>query len=91
MINVWLCILALIWELYRAQDIRQQLSNFWQAQPKSFSRFVHLERVLLELVQKHGNTFRGVLFVEQRLTTHILQHIVEGNSEFAASLRSVVD
>ena len=59
----------------------EKLRSFWAQAPTEFPRFEHLKGVLRE---RHGSSqraFRGILFVEQRVTTHVLQHYIRTDSE----------
>lgn len=44
---------------------------------KYTQRFVRLISVLEAQMAKFGPDFRGILFVQQRLTTHILKHFID--------------
>ena len=47
-----------------------------------YRRFVTLKRALLDKMEEHGRTaFRGILFVEQRVTVHILTHFLRQDPE----------
>ena len=51
------------------------IRSFWACVPTSFPRFDHLRDVLL-YKQSTVEKFRGLLFVQQRVMTHILEHVV---------------
>eukprot|EP01112_Ceratiomyxa_fruticulosa_P022116 TRINITY_DN8016_c0_g1_i1.p1 TRINITY_DN8016_c0_g1~~TRINITY_DN8016_c0_g1_i1.p1 ORF type:complete len:687 (+),score=123.64 TRINITY_DN8016_c0_g1_i1:101-2161(+) len=55
--------------------------------PKYLERFDRLERVLLDQLKIHGKNFRGILFVQQKLTTHILKHFIDHNDQLSPKLR----
>ncbi|CAJ1349424.1 unnamed protein product [Effrenium voratum] len=54
-------------------------AEFWRACPEIWPRHEHLKEVLEHkfdaLVATHGE-FRGILFVQQRVMTHILEHVI---------------
>jgi ERCC4-related helicase len=54
-------------------------ARLWERAPATFPRFDHLLRVLAE---KTGTIkdFRGLVFVQQRVMTHILAHVIDGAS-----------
>lgn len=60
-------------------EVRAVHSGFWQRIPDSFPRLEHLKDILLYkhdmLTASHGE-FRGILFVQQRIVTHILEHFI---------------
>eukprot|EP00171_Calliarthron_tuberculosum_P007145 IDg7145t1 len=51
---------------------------FWADVPQTFPRFERLKEQLLAK-EKALNPFRGILFVQQRITTHILEHFVKSD------------
>ena len=48
---------------------------FWSSVPDTFPRFENLVRVLLNKYHEHA-PFRGIVFVQQRAMTHVLEHLV---------------
>jgi hypothetical protein len=46
------------------------------AYPPYNARFTRLEQTLTNQYVKHDKALRGILFVEQRMTTHILEHYI---------------
>lgn len=65
--------------------VRQLVSFFWEEVPTTFARFEHLKQVLMDKYRQHGGDgssetdgtgFRGIVFVQQRVTTHVLQHVI---------------
>ena len=62
-------------------SVCEKLRSFWAQAPTEFPRFEHLKGVLRE---RHGSSqraFRGILFVEQRVTTHVLQHYIRTDNQ----------
>jgi len=49
-------------------------------------RFIRLETVLLDQLLTHSS-FRGILFVQQRLTTHILKHFIDTNPQLSSKIK----
>ncbi|CAM9616267.1 unnamed protein product [Ectocarpus fasciculatus] len=73
-------------------DVRQKIWAFWKAVPRTFPRFEHLKNVLLDKYDHHGGdgsgsddgeAFRGIVFVRQRVTTHVLAHVIAGDPRLA--------
>ncbi|CAN0403574.1 unnamed protein product, partial [Ectocarpus sp. 12 AP-2014] len=73
-------------------DVRQKVSAFWEAVPRTFPRFEHLKNVLLDKYNHHGGdgsgssdgeAFRGIVFVRQRVTTHVLAHVIAADPRMA--------
>ena len=63
------------------------LARFWATVPRSFPRFDNLKEALAHelAVEREGSQpFRGVLFVQQRVMTHVLQHVISQAPELAA-------
>jgi ERCC4-related helicase len=61
-----------------AADVDAAVVAALAAKPVSFPRFDHLRNALL---RQHHDTFRGLLFVQQKLTAHILRYYVESSPE----------
>ncbi|CAM9615817.1 unnamed protein product [Ectocarpus sp. 13 AM-2016] len=72
-------------------DVRQKILAFWEAVPGRFPRYEKLKNVLLDKYDHHGGDgtssgggggpggkkgFRGIVFVVQRVTTHVLAHAI---------------
>ncbi|CAM9146245.1 unnamed protein product, partial [Ectocarpus sp. 8 AP-2014] len=73
-------------------DVWQKISAFWEAVPRTFPRFEHLKNVLLDKYDHHGGdgsgssdgeAFRGIVFVRQRVTTHVLAHVIAADPRLA--------
>ncbi|CAN0397774.1 unnamed protein product, partial [Ectocarpus sp. 12 AP-2014] len=73
-------------------DVQQKVSAFWEAVPRTFPRFEHLKNVLLDKYNHHGGdgsgssdgeAFRGIVFVRQRVTTHVLAHVIAADPRMA--------
>ncbi|CAM9996653.1 unnamed protein product [Choristocarpus tenellus] len=60
--------------------VQRLLLAFWETVPVTFPRFEHLKTVLLQKYASHsskiGMSFRGIVFVHQRVMTHVLAHII---------------
>lgn len=73
-----------IWHM--SSGVGEAFQLFWTNIPTSFPRFEHLKEVLLHeydsLNESHGK-FRGILFVQQRIMPHVLDHIVQKDVELA--------
>jgi superfamily II DNA/RNA helicase len=52
---------------------------FWSSVPDTFPRFENLVRVLLNKSHEHA-PFRGIVFVQQRAMTHVLEHLVRSDA-----------
>jgi len=72
------------------QTVQRKLEGFWSTAPASFSRLEHLKDVLLyknEVLVDSGREFRGLLFVQQRVTTHILEYFINSDAELSQVFR----
>ena len=71
------------------KEVRAASLQFWQNVPDSYPRFEHLKDVLLYEIESLCRTqgfFRGILFVQQRVMTHILEHVIGADQELAKKL-----
>eukprot|EP00727_Mastigamoeba_balamuthi_P012343 m51a1_g7731 putative probable atp-dependent rna helicase dhx58 (539) ;mRNA; r:162088-164044 len=74
-------------ELLWTQGTVQVLRQFWQSARSSFARFEHLKDILsykMDAIQP----FRGIVFVTQRVMTHILAHVVSSDVELGRRVRA---
>ena len=62
---------------------------FFDRAPSTYPRFEHLYNTLLEKFAEHPG-FRGILFVRQRVTTHILQHLIRQHPELQGLLSTAI-
>ena len=69
-------------------SVRAALDAFWVAVPTSFPRFEHLCDVLQYKFDTAQGEFRGIVFVEQRVMTHILEHVIASCPSLSAKLNS---
>lgn len=63
------------------------IRDFWKHTPQSFARLEELRRVLIQRCEEVPK-FRGVLLVQQRLTTHILEFFVRSDPDLASRFRA---
>lgn len=61
---------------------------FLASQPTTFDRFENMADVLLEKATEASDSFRGILFVRQRISTHIVQHYLSQDTRLQSFLRS---
>lgn len=77
-----------------SDDAVVRLSQFWENVPLSFPRLERLKSALLyqyeTRVDKPGNEFRGIVFVQQRVTTHIIEYFVRSDPELSVRLTPAV-
>ena len=52
------------------------IEDFFTIQPSSFPRFDNMCTVLKEKIREK-KSFRGILFVQQRIMTHIIKHVID--------------
>ena len=58
--------------------------DLWALQQSQFSRLDHLKQVLIRQSSRFGrNTFRCIVFVQQRLTTHVIHHFLQTDLELS--------
>jgi len=69
-----------------ASDTRHLLAE----RPVSFPRLELLERELLEAQERSTEPFRGIVFVNQRITTHALKHFIENSPRTNGLFRPTV-
>jgi ERCC4-related helicase len=55
-----------------------------------FQRCIHLKGVLLEKREQFGEDLHVIVFVQQRVTAHIVQHFIETDEELRAFCRPAV-
>jgi ERCC4-related helicase len=60
--------------------IRRIINDFFATNPPSSYRFDNMAEVLAEKVD-YMRGFRGIIFVQQRVMTHILKHVIEQHAE----------
>lgn len=61
---------------------------FWAASAPSHARFDNLVEVLLDKIGEDARAFRGIVFVQQRVMTHILAHVIAADADLAGRVRS---
>lgn len=69
------------------QSVLASKKLFWVYVPTAFPRFERLKSALIAKVSAVDH-FRGILFVQQRVTTHILEHFVRSDRELTARLKT---
>lgn len=69
--------------------VTSAIKSFFDTQKLAVSRnrFSNLYEVLQEKIQDHMQDFRCILFVKQKVTTHILKHAIE-NSDLGSSIKA---
>ena len=72
-----------------ARDIAEEVSVFFLEAPSPYPRFEHLYNTLLEKLLDHPD-FRGILFVRQRITTHIIQYLLREHPRLRQLLNTVI-
>ena len=63
------------------------LRHLFTELPTSFLRLDQLKDELVEAYDRSEDDFRGVLFVEQRITTHVLEFFVQSDRELSDRFR----
>lgn len=59
------------------------ITHFWQRVPTKFARLDNLKTVLIDK-HRRMDSFRGILFVQQRASTHILEYFIGSDPELSA-------
>jgi hypothetical protein len=60
-----------------------------ESQPESFPRFDNMSNVLIDELNKTGDSdFRGILFVQQRVMTHIVQFYISNHEQLRTRIHS---
>lgn len=65
------------WEI----SLLAPLEGLWNAKHSDFCRLTHLKEVILQQFDSFENSLRGIIFVQQRVTTHILQHFIMSDED----------
>ena len=60
-------------------DLLQPLRSHWFGLRSSFNRIRQLQEVILHQKEKFKDSLRCIIFVQQRISTHILQHALKNN------------
>ena len=68
--------------------IANSIQSFFDSQQVSLGRFDNLFNVLHEKIQQYGKDFRCILFVKQRITTHILKHVIKTHSDLGQHIKA---
>lgn len=63
------------------------IRDFWKHAPQRFARLDELRRILVQKCEEVPN-FRGVVLVQQRLTTHILEFFIRNDPDLAPRFRT---
>jgi ERCC4-related helicase len=66
-----------IWSL----NVREKINNFWNDCSDTFPRFDNLKEVLIYKYNNYSGDFRGIIFVNQRIMTHILEYFISNDPE----------
>ena len=80
-------------DLQKDHQYRKVATEFFVQGPHQSLRLEQLHQTLLQLhaeIKSEGNQFRGILFVEQRVTTYVLQHFIQRTPALADLFRPVV-
>lgn len=76
-----------IWPTHVGEQINTLRSAY---ATEHFPRFDHLKDVLMYKLEKFApNHFRGLVFVQQRVMTHVIEHVISRDRDLSASLRPV--
>tara|TARA_B100000795_G_scaffold190008_1_gene144694 strand:- start:64 stop:1395 length:1332 start_codon:yes stop_codon:yes gene_type:complete len=59
----------------------------WRSLP--FPRFDNLKEVLEHQLLERGNAFRGIIFVQQKLMTHVLDYVIRSDAQLSTVLSPV--
>ncbi|KAJ1452634.1 P-loop containing nucleoside triphosphate hydrolase protein [Pelagophyceae sp. CCMP2097] len=61
------------------ESVRSKAKAFIETLPETFPKFEKLKEVLREKVAVRGMSFRGIIFCEQRIMTHVLDAVVRAD------------
>lgn len=64
------------------------LNKNWRSCKDNFCRIAHLKEVLSQQSERFPDGLRCIVFVQQRITTHILHHALSSDEDFASVLVS---
>ncbi|KAI8898107.1 P-loop containing nucleoside triphosphate hydrolase protein [Globomyces pollinis-pini] len=65
-----------------------KLSKLWYTHKDQFSKLKNLKQILLDQFQIYGRDLRCIVFVQQRVVTHILHHFLMSDPDLKAVLKS---
>ena len=74
------------------RGVLKNITSFWAEVPATFPRHEHLKGVLLQKYEHHGgdggggsseSSFRGIVFVRERVTTHVLATVIRSDPNLA--------
>lgn len=68
--------------------IAPSIRSFFDSQQVSLGRFDNLFSVLREKIEQYDKDFRCILFVKQRIKTHILKHVIETHSDLSQHIKA---
>jgi len=68
------------------REVATVMDKVLQREVLTAPRFAHLKQVLFRLLQRY-QCFRGIIFVQQRVATHILEHVILQDPSLRAQLR----
>ncbi len=63
------------------------INSFFRKQPSSFARFENMTKILTEKIRETED-FRGILFVQQRIMTHIVKHVIDQHQSLGRQVES---
>lgn len=72
---------------YWPDEVKEKIAPIWRGFPTVHPRFERLKRVLLEKDREFsadGGGFRGIVFVQQRVTAHVICHYIESDAELSS-------
>lgn len=67
--------------------VKDCICDFWRYAPHRFARLDQLRRVLIQKCEELPG-FRGLLLVQQRLTTHIIEYFVRNDPDLSPRFRT---
>lgn len=59
------------------REMADYLKEFWKEMPKEYAKLSALKEALINNFDKFGESFRGIVLVEQRITTHCIKFFIE--------------
>ena len=72
---------------YWTDDVKEKIAPLWKSLPTVHPRFERLKIVLLDKDRElsaadgSGSGFRGIVFVQQRVTAHVICHFIASDAE----------
>lgn len=73
---------------HQVSEVNMAITSFFNSQQVSLVRFENLFTILEDKLQQYKQDFRCIIFVQQRVTTHIMKHIIEDHKDLGLRIKA---